>query len=149
MKEYLLLVLAASMLFAACSFLSYRQGERSVTLALSVLVLAAVVLPLGELVSSLPEADFDFEADVTQGDGDYERVAEAAFCEGVIKTVSSEFSIEEENLRAYCVGFDFEKMRCKCLTVRVQGSAVFSDFDAIKKFLSENLGGCEVEVVIG
>lgn len=149
MKEYFIGVLGASMLFAVSTFLAYRQGEKSTALALSFIVAAAVILPLGGLVRTLPKWDFDLPVAELPNEGEYNKVAKEAYLDGVCLAVSEKFSIAKENLRAYCTGFDFKKMSCECLCVRLQGNAVFSDFDAIKKYLSENLGGCEVEIIIG
>ena len=149
MREYVIAILGASMLSAVASLSSYRQGEKITALALSVITAAAVLLPLGKIVEELPTLDADFSVAELPDEREYEEVAMNAYLDGVRDAVADRFSIDEDDLRVFCVGFDFEKMRCECLTVRVQGGAVFSDFDAIKKYLCENLGGCEVEIIIG
>ena len=149
MREYIIGILSASILFALLSGIAYRKGDRCATLALSTVALSALILPLGSLLEPSFAADIEIPAIKLDGEREYERCAEEAYCDAVAAALAEEFSLDAENLRVFCVGFDLERVRCECITVRLVGGAVFSDFDGMKKYLSQGLGGVDVEIVIG
>lgn len=149
MREYLVTVLSASLLFALLSHVAYRKGDRCLTLALSIVALSAMILPLGSLLKSLSDLDTEIPAIKFDGEREYERCAEEAYCKAVADALAEEFKLDGDNLRVFCVGFDIERVRCECITVRLVGGAVFSDFDEMKKYLAQSLGGVDVEIVIG
>lgn len=150
MREYVISILAVSAVIALGMLVSYRENDKTAKLAFSVILAAAVLLPLSdaiaELVASAPSLP-SFDAQGTTGE--YVGEAEEAFCEGVEAAVAEEFSISRENIRAFCTGFDFERMRCECVSVRLFGGAVFANIEEIERFLKNGLGGCEVEIIIG
>ncbi len=150
MREYAISLLTVSAIFGLMALLSYRDDDKSIKLAFSLLLSAAILLPLGGVIeeffsSELPE----LELPENMGDAEYIKVTKSAFEKGIMSALCSRFSLSEENISVECHGFDFEKMSCDKISVKLYGSAVFSDFDAAKKYLKENFGGCSVEIEVG
>ena len=143
MKEYLIaVVLISAMVSLASHFLSGTDAARYGRLALSVVLLFAVLSPL------LP----DFPAPPTQ-EGDaplYEVRAEEAFCEGIRAAVCEKFSLDASALSVRTEGFDVTAMRAERIRILLKGNGIFADSFAIAAFVeAEGLGECEVEMEFG
>ena len=135
---------------AAVSFLSYRGAcEKAVRAALSVLLLAAILLPVYGKIRDFAGESFDFRTPQVT-DGTYLEVGEASFCRGVLLEISSRFSLREDDLIVRAEDFCFEKMRAGKITVTLKNRAAFADATAIRSFVeSSGLGNCEVDLEIG
>lgn len=149
MNEYFVSVFATSALLGVMSVISFDKGESVRRFAFSILLLYVTLLPL----SDISPQDFDFGETVTPegiGDGEYERVAEEAFASGILRLVTEKYSLREENVRVMVEDFDFASMRAGKIRIILSGSAVFSDYKGIEKYINEcNMGECSVEVEIG
>ncbi len=150
MREYVTSILMLSALLCIGALMSYRENDKTVRFAFSVILCAAVLLPvaeaLGENVSSgitLPSVPEDI------GDKEYEKTAKGALEEGILQLLCSKFDIAEENASVVGEGFDFEKMRFSAVCVELYGSAVFKDTAQIERFIKENFGGCDVKIRLG
>jgi hypothetical protein len=150
MKEYLIGVLAVSALASLGALLSYKEDDKSVRLAFSVLLAFAVLMPLSGAVGSFASGGLpSIELPDGSTEGEYIEVARSAFCEGVKSMVCLKFSLESEEVALGVSGFDFESMRCDTVELTLYGKAAFADFDALEKYIKESLGGCNVKICIG
>lgn len=150
MREYLTAILMLSALLCIGTLLSYRENDKTVRFAFSLILCAAVVLPIAESLGenasfgiNLPSVPEDM------GEGEYEKTAKAALEKGISELLCSKFDIAEENVTVFGEGFDFEKMRFSTLCVTLYGSAVFKDTSSVERFIKENFGGCDVKIRLG
>lgn len=152
MKEYLIaVVLISAMVSLASHFLSGTDAARYGRLALSVVLLFAVLSPLTALLDTLPKLP-DLPAPPTE-EGDaplYEVRAEEAFCEGIRAAVCEKFSLDASALSVRTEGFDVTAMRAERIRILLKGNGIFADSFAIAAFVeAEGLGECEVEMEFG
>lgn len=154
MVDYLASIAVASCLVGILEYLSYSERTKSVVrLCASILLLHAVLTPVLGLCSSLKDGsfapDFGIVGEEISG-GEYEAVAEEAFCEGICKLLYTKFGVKSENALVRAEGFDFEKMRAERITVILSGAGALADQRAIREYISElGLGECEVIIRIG
>ncbi len=152
MKEYLIaVVLISAMVSLASHFLAGTDAARYGRLALSVVLLFAVLSPLTSLVHTLPELPSLSVPPAEEGDTPlYEARAEAAFCEGIRAAVCEKFLLDASALSVRAEGFDITAMRAERIRILLSGNAILADSFAIAAFVQEQgLGECEVEIEIG
>ena len=150
MKEYLGSFLVLSAVISVGMLLSYRENDKALRFAFSVIFCAAVMLPLCELTEGALQGGITLPTPpALDGEGEYERVAEGAYLDGARELLRDEFDIADENIELEGYGFDFEKMRFSSLVIRLYGSSVFSDISDIEGFARENFGGCDVKIRLG
>lgn len=148
MKEYMLCVFAVSALCGLLSLLVYKEGRDGASrFAFAVLLLYTVATPLAGLVSELSGAlDFSIEDFSPEEYGEeYKKVAESAFCEGIERLLSDEFSLPSGAVDVHCIGFDFDKMQAEKIRVVLSPAAAFADERRIRNFINQyGMGECEV-----
>ncbi len=148
MTLYFAQVFAVSALLGLLSVISFDKNNKVYRFAFSVLLLYVVILPLGDISVE------DFELDNITSDyedvGEYEEVARDAFISGIRRLVADKYSLKEENVRVLVEGFDFQNMKAEKIRIILSGSAVFSDYKSIERYINEsNMGECTVEIEIG
>lgn len=160
MREYLVSVIVMSSLLGLISYLSYPgSSEKSMKFAVAVLLVYTAMTPIATFVSAFSEEEVqDFVQNVRDeinenqyGDkGEYVRVSEEAIKSGISKLIFTEYGIAEENIEVHILGFDFEKMKAKKISVILSGKAALSDYRSIENFVSElGIGKCEVNIEFG
>lgn len=157
MGEYLVAITAVSVFLGLLGYLSYPSGsQRSVKLALALLLLYAVMLPLVSLVRGIAEngvpdsTEFPDASISGEYEEEYVEVAKSAFKSGICKLLFTKYGIEEEDAAVYVYNFDFESMKAERIEIVLSGSAKFKDYRAIESYVTgSGLGECEVEIEIG
>ncbi len=153
MAEYAASVITVSLMLGVVCYLSHPNAERSAEIALSALLIYVVLMPLFNIIGSISNFDTDNFANIGEpsppNGGDYEKVSEKAFAQGIKKLVSEKYSLSEENIEVFVYGFDFEKMKAESVKILLSGRAVFADYRHIESYITaEGLGDCRVEVAI-
>ena len=150
MREYLSSLLVMSALLSMASLLAYRENDKTVRVAFSVVFIAALVLPLSGLIGGVTLDGIAFpKPPELSGENECEEVASEALLRGMSELLCSEFSIRSDKLRVEGEDFYFEKMRFGSVCLNLYGSAVFKDLSAIERFIKENFGGCDVKIKLG
>lgn len=151
MSEYFVLVLAVGFT-AALGGAAIYDGERSAisNVAISVVLLSALVSPLASLLSGLPTLSIPELPDASPEDtGEYIEVAEEAFSRGIAELLAEKYSLPAESFAVKIEGFDFENMRADAIIVTLRDRAVVCDPLAVEKYInSYEIGECHAEVGI-
>lgn len=156
MAEYLVAITAVSVFLGILGYLAYPSGsERSVKLALALLLIYAVLLPLVSLVRGIAENGMPDNTEFPDGSiseeygEEYIEVAKNAFKSGICKLLFTKYGIKESDAAVYVYNFDFESMSAERIKIVLSGSAKFKDYRAIESYVTgSGLGECEVEIEI-
>ena len=150
MTEYGINVLITVALVSLGMLLCYREGDKTLRLSLSLVLMSAVLLPLSSIISRIDfELPEDAEQTVVYEDGEFAKSLESAFCDGVELMIAEKFSLDGESIHIDIEGFDFKSLGCERMTVTLSGRAAFADRASIKKYTEENIKGCVVKVEVG
>ena len=153
MSEYVMGVVAVSILSALATFFAYGGGAaRAVRAAISMIMIYTVCVPAVKLVSDISPEDFSVDISVSESfsDGEYIKVAERAFCDGVRSFISDKFNININEIEVVSEGFDFEKMCARKIKINLCGRSAMADTDRIRDaVIDAKLGDCEVNIKIG
>ena len=156
MGEYLVPVVVMSAVLGMISFLSYPSpSEKTVKFATTVLILYTALTPLFSFVSNLSGNSIkdyigNLEYGGAESDGEYAKVAEEAFKEGICKLLYTKYGIDKNSAEVHVFGFDFKNMRAERIKILLYNKGAFSDFRAIEEYITEQgLGLCEVNIQIG
>ena len=151
MTEYFAFVFAVAFSAALGGALLY-DAERaySARMAISVVLLLALLSPLPALLANVPTLSFPSLSDgVTEGEGEYIRVAESAFKEGIAEMLAEKYSLPKESFAVKLEGFDFANMSAERITVTLRAGAVRCDPLAVEKYInSYGIGECYAEIGI-
>ena len=148
MREYATALVCTVALTALGSALAYRQDDKTVRTAFSLILICAVVLPLAPALKELLSQQYD--PVLPQIDGtEYESVAAAALEEGIKSAVAQQMNADARNVGVKIDGFDFSSMSFERITVTLVGRDALMNIDALKRYLKKNFEGCEVVVEIG
>ena len=143
------IVVAAGAIGLLCHLSYPGTNERLVRLVSSVLLLFAVVNPIGTLIANMEDITPDI-LDFTRPDyttGEYLEVSREAFEDGISRVVADEFSIPQDDVRVVAIGFDFSSMSAEKINVILTGKAIVADYKKIERYVTEQgLGECEVKV---
>lgn len=156
MKEYLISVIVVSFVAAFASFIAYPSAlEKSARCAVMTVVIAVSLSPIVLAVKNIKGFDAnDFVSeDLFFGEdfeGEYLKVAEKAFSNGIKRLLYERFEISESDSAVAVIGFDFENMNAEKIKITLSGRAVFADYRRIEEYIEKNgLGECEVNVSFG
>lgn len=148
-REYIFGVVAIFATLTLAAFVSYKSElGTSVKAACSLIVAAAVALPLCGIISdaviSLPEIE-DF---IQEGAPEYEQVGKDAFEGGICRLIGEKFGLDG-GVRVVVTGFDFNTMSAEHIEVILSDRAVLADAPAIESYISSlGIGECRVEIEI-
>lgn len=151
MREYLMTLLVVSAVTAILGMLPGEEGmRRTVSFALSLTVLSAVVLPLPTLLRQLP-SDYEeildrLESDRTEG-GDYLREETlSAVGEGIQRHISEKYALPEGELSVAVFGdIVDDTVILRRVTLTVGPRAAAADMPSIVAYIKKNTGAeCEV-----
>lgn len=152
MREYVISVVAASILCALSSFVSYGRGnERAVRAAIAMILIYTVCMPVLRFTSEFDIDDVDFEAyeEAEIDSGYYLGSVEEAFSTGVKGLLSEKLSINKDDIRVSIVGFDLRTMRAQRIRVTFVGRAALADTRRAEQIVEDaGLGECEVNIEI-
>ena len=151
MTEHFALVFAVAFAASVASLVSYDGGKGVAARgAISIVLLLAVSQPVIAFASELSELRAPtFSGFDTEEVGEYERVAEEAFAQGVAKLIAEEFSLSEKNISVKTEGFDVSNMSAEKIFVTLYGRAALCDPGAIEKFINNyGFGVCYAEIGI-
>ena len=156
MGEYLGAVVVMSAILGLISYISYpSSSEKTVKFAASVLLLYTALTPLlsfaDKVTSGRLDGIFDsLDSETVETDGEYAKVAEEAFKNGIYKLLFTKYSVNEEEAEVFIFNFDFKNMRAEKIKIVLFGNGAFADFRGIESYITESgLGECEVNVRIG
>ena len=149
MVEYLVTSCVMAVVIGVASYISYPgASERTVKLCTSLIFLYALLSPAVSMLQRLPSYKVDFDGileDTEAGDGTYKQVAEEAFAEGIRQLLFTKYGLNENNLRVFVIGFEFEKMRAERIKIILSGKGALADWRGIEEYITESgLGECEV-----
>ena len=151
MTQYFALVFTVAFSAALGGALLYdAERDRASRTAISVVMLLAILSPLPALISEIPTLSMPSLPDgVADGEGEYLRVAESAFKEGIAEMLAQKYSLSKESFAVKLDGFDFVNMKAERITVTLRGSAVRCDPLAVEKYInSYDIGECYAEIGI-
>ena len=151
MREYLVFVVAVSVLSALGGLILYGgQNERVARAAMGVVLLCAVGIPPVKAVLAIGDADIGaiFEGMPDQSvDSALGEVAKESFAVGVERLVCEEFSLSSDEVKAHIFGLDTSTMRADRIVIVLRGRAALCDLRGIETLVEEsNLGKCEVKI---
>jgi len=156
LADFAISVVVMSAILAFTSYASYPTSSGGAAkFAASVLLLYVVTNPLGEIISAVADGGLDFSHTLDTvpeigEDGEYVKVAEEAFEEGISKLLFTKYGIKPENAHIQTEGFDFQGMRCEKIKITLFDAGMLADFRAIEEYISESgLGDCEVSLSFG
>ncbi len=153
MREYLVSLSMTALIVAFASVLSPDgKMKKSVSLALSLILISALVLPLFNALANLDDVNYNLHIDFKETeDGEIandslEKTTKDAVNLGIKRALCERFDIEED-----CVSVDTElkiigsEVIFLRVDVHLTGTGIFSDLPRIKKYIKSSLGAeCEV-----
>ena len=149
MSEYLSLVISVALAASVGGALIYNS-ERTLAsrTAISVVLLFAVLSPIPSLLDALPTLSLpEIPSGDTVADGEYARVAEDAFADGIGELLAEKYSLPEECFAVKLTGFDVNLMRAEKITVTLRDGAVRCDPLAVARYLNSfGVGECYAEI---
>ena len=156
MRDYLVSFAMTSLLVALASVLSPDgKIKRSVSLALSVILISALMLPLFRTLKSLDYVNNNLHIDLDENrsgevvNEDFDSATERAVNEGLRKAICEKFDIDGD-----CVSIEAsldiigDELIFLGVDIYLSGTGAFSDLPRIKKYIDGSLGTeCEVYIV--
>ena len=123
-------------------------------LCASVLFLYVAIMPIMSLARGFVCGDVDTDSffdglhiEDIEDTGEYEKVAEEAFIDGIRQLLFTKYGIKEENARVFVFDFDFEKMTAGKIKIFLSKRGALADWRGIEEYITESgLGTCEVEI---
>ena len=152
MSSYVISLFAISAAVAIAGYVSYGEKEdKTLKATLAVILIYIIASPTVELANKLFDSDFHkntfIKPEFSFSDTDFHENAEKAFCDGICDFVCKEFSLSEQEVRAYAFGFDAKNMKAEKIKIILKGSAALADNRMISERIArEGLGDCEVEL---
>ena len=154
MGEGLFALLAFSVSIGVASLLAYNEnGKKMITFAGGVLFFLLLISQISSLVSEfesfnineyMEQVKTDFELD-----GEYERVAEDAFREGISRLLYEDYGIDKNDAKITVQGFSFKTMSATRVKILLLGKAIYKDALRIEESLNTlGIGKFYVEVNI-
>ena len=141
-------IVSSCALVSLLSFIAYYKTDgRAIRLALGVILISALIAPVGQMLSQIPALEYEYIADAKDGDMMREEELKSAFCEGVVLAVADKFSLDKGCIRVEAVGFDKDTFKCEVLRVWLSGTAVLADARRIESYLTD-CGAKRGEVII-
>ena len=151
MQNGFIYIMALLFTVALTSFVTYdSERARSSRSALGVVLLTALVSLFVGTVTEVKNIRFEdlVEYNTESEESFRDKSLAEAFAKGVKKALMNEFSFEESDVEVACLDFDIETARARKISVRMSGSAAFSDIRAVREYVeSAGLGECEVTVL--
>lgn len=151
MNEYLISLICVCAVVAVATFIAYNPTDRTLGVALAVILSCTSVGPIIRVVLELGEEDIPLlldgiqDTDIPLCDTEYAECAEDAFCLGIRRAVCEGHSLASSDVSVSAVDFDVGTMRAKKIKIVLSGDAVTADSRAIEEELEEGgLGECEV-----
>ena len=151
MSEYFLTVISVGVVSAVAGVLIYDPERAAASrTAISIVLLLAVSAPVGGIISELGSVGLpELPEDITVGEGEYERVAEEAFKDGIAAMLADKYSIGEDCFSVRVTGFRFFDMQAEDINVTLTGAAVKCDPLAVERYInSYGIGDCHAEIGI-
>ena len=151
MKDYLVTLLVVSAATAVLSLLpSDEKMKKTVSFALSLGVLSALILPLPALLERLP-SDYssllsELDGSMQEGDGYLKEVTLSAVGEGIAAHLSERYGIKGESISVTAEGdIVDETVILRHVTVYLTGHAAAADVPALVRYVEAETGAdCEV-----
>ena len=128
-----------------------KDGTSAERLAISLILLLAVISPLSDMIKGELRLDIP-EADVTVGETEYTEVLRSSYEEGVRCALCDRFGLESDNVRVRLFGFSPTEMTAEKVGVTLRGKDIFADTEDIEEYVLKIMKGavvCEVEVELG
>ena len=152
MREYVVSVVAVSMLAALAVFISYGgASERAVKGAVSVILIYTLCMPIVDMVGdfSVENLNFELQLEDVESSSEYFETVEEAFARGVKSYVCEEFGLDGGAVFVKIQGFAIESMRAERISIVLSGRAALSDVTRIAEAVKNaGLGECEVNIKI-
>ncbi len=151
MRDYLVTLLVVSAATAVLSLLpADEKMKKTVSFALSLAVLSAVVLPLPTLLERLP-SDYssllaELEGGAAEGEGYLEKTTLLAVGEGMGAHLSERYGIKRELLSVAVEGEIVDStVIVRRVTLMLRGSAAAADVPSLIRYVEAETGAeCEV-----
>lgn len=148
--EYIVSVIKIVTLGAVMLSLSHVKMKKSASLVMGVVISAAILLPLVDLIK-------DNEVDLPTFD-DYETLdvrddtVESAYENGLKEYIASDLGVDIDCVDVFVDEFDFSSMRAGRIYVTLRGAAIYADYRRLEEKIQKeftNNGKCEVKIVVG
>lgn len=152
MIEYMQAVFIVSAIFSLLGKISYKSALDSARrIGFGILFVFVITAPLFTMLGEISKTDIDkIFSDFESYEGADYAVAELSLEEGILKCISNEFNIKEENLVVMVENFDISKRRADRVRVILSGAAITADYNKIENYVeSLEIGECDVEIEIG
>ena len=138
MKDLIYNVFSLSCLFSvACALITDKRFERVLRLSFSVIFSSVIFLSVAQMLSGgVPIPEYT-APDVSAQPSPFEEVLREASREGLVRSLCSEFSINEEDIEIVLGELQTGEMFPHEVTVTLKGKAALADYRAIEEFLYE------------
>ena len=154
MKDYLVTLLVVSAVTAVLGALPNEEKmKKTVSLALGIAVLSAVVLPLPALLSDLPSDYTAFldrlEAESLSGEAYLEAETMAAVGAGMADHLAERYALDREEIAVTAEGEIVDgTVILRRVTLRLTGRAATAEIPSIVSYIKENTAA-DCEVIFG
>lgn len=154
MAEGIFALLAFSVSIGVATLLAYNEnGRKMIAFTGGVLFFFLLTSQITGLVGELSDFDIGEYMEEIKTDfkieGEYEAVAEEAFCDGIARLLHEEFEIDKNDVKITAQGFSFETMSATRVKILLLGKAIFKDYRRIEERLNTlGIGSFSVEVNI-
>ena len=142
MGELLVLSVIVSALSSLIAFSS--ENERWVKFAVGAALASSVALTLFNTVEGLYLPEIDASGGAQVGGEIAEEALSSAFAEGIEKDICEKFGVAAGDISVSASGFTYGSLRASRIEVRLSGRAIAADAPALRRYVSENYGECEV-----
>jgi hypothetical protein len=142
MVECLIYVLLVSAVASLVSLGS--DNERWVKMVVGVALSSFLAVTLLNTVRGIELPEYSESTITSEGEKIAEEVLSESFAAGVRADICAKFYLSEDDVSVSAVGFTYGSELAESLTVRLRGKAVVTDTSALRKYVDENFGKCEV-----
>ncbi len=146
MKEYAVLIICTSALIALGTAISYKEGDKTLKGVFSLMLICTVLMPIVPVLSELSDTRIPEFTQKPYGEGSYTELAADAFERGVRDAICERFDLERDCVSVKVGEFNFEKMSCGKMTVKLSGKGLLADITRLEEYLSKNFDAEDIAI---
>lgn len=146
-SEYAISVVRFLVLAGMLISLSHIKTKQSVSFAIGVLIVSAIMLPLVDILRSnepiFPEVDVSGNVEINDAS------IEVAYVDGIEKYVADRLGVPLTDVEVRIDGFDISTMLAERIYVTLSGDAIYCDYRALREEIGREFtkeGRCEVRI---
>ena len=120
------------------------ENERWVKLVVGAALSSFLAVTLLNTVRGIERPEYNEDTVVSEGEETAGKLLSEAFARGVRADLCEKFCLSENDISVTASGFTYGSETAEALTVRLKGRALLSDVRALREYVNENYGKCEV-----